>query len=102
MDLQLGRGPWNVYARSRGNSLTDTEDRRRVLAVAASHAGMKEWLEGRRQLALDMMKGDYDRIADKDTFFRKSKYGKVEGSPVVETLAHCGAIAPRRHMRLHR
>ena len=47
----------------------DTEDRRRVLAAAASHAGMKEWLEGRRQLALDMMKDDYDRIADKDTFF---------------------------------
>jgi len=30
---------------------------------------MKEWLEERLQLALDMMKGDYDRIADKDTFF---------------------------------
>jgi len=47
----------------------DTEDRCRVLALAASHAGMKGWLEGREQLALDMMLDDYARIADKDTFF---------------------------------
>ena len=55
LDLQWGRRPWNVEI---ARQQLDTEDRRRVLASAASQAGMKEWLEGRRQLAHDMMKDD--------------------------------------------
>jgi len=37
---------------------------------------MKGWLEGREQRALDMMRDDYDRIADKDTFFAKQNMVK--------------------------